>query len=55
MENKNLIQVLRQIGMTPKEAEEEIRRTGVEELDRANYQPRKLRPVYDILHPLSKF
>ncbi len=52
MENKNLIRVLGQIGMTPKEAEEEIRKTGVKEPYISNYQDKESRKVYDILCPL---
>jgi len=53
MENKSFIQTLREFGMTQREAEEEIRKAGVEEIP--SYQLRKTRQAYDIFCPLGAF
>ena len=53
MEKESLIQALREFGMTSREAEEEIRKYRVEQLDTSNYQTEKPRQVYDILCPLN--
>jgi hypothetical protein len=54
MGEKNLIQALGEIGMASREAEEEIRKSGVEQSDISNYQTEKPRQVYDILCPLNQ-
>ena len=53
MENKKLINLLvEDLGMTQREAEEEIKRTGVDDNGERNYQIPEQKPVYDILSPL---
>ncbi len=53
MKNKNLIQTLREIGMTSEEAEEEIRQSQIKQQDIPDYQIKKQRQVYDILCSLN--